>query len=277
MTNDASEWVAITPLKPKLKILIFALSIHSQNEISYYLTQFSLLRCKWIPNCFSSQKDILKVESLIISVHHHCWRLSQLMGNIAIINIILQVKSLHISGVSRNLSPKSLSSELKLCESMQSRLNFYWKCFLSQGAETEGGTEQRRPSESSGDSHTCPQQTPTTGHWLLHSGSCSLTINIFQTLVSSTVKNKTKKSHTLPALTPHSGHSHTTTLQYSETTKQHLLVHFSARQNSRVTLQDTVLGPKPKPFVSLLRSKWTQTCPSHQGGEFGLPLPMRKE
>lgn len=86
MTNDASEWVAITPLKPKLKILIFALSIHSQNEISYYLTQFSLLRCKWIPNCFSSQKDILKVESLIIYVHHHCWRLSQLMGNTAIIN-----------------------------------------------------------------------------------------------------------------------------------------------------------------------------------------------
>lgn len=86
MTNDASEWVAITPLKPKLKILVFALSIHSQNEISYYLTQFSLLRCKWIPNCFSSQKDILKVESLIISVHHHCWRLSQLKGNISIIN-----------------------------------------------------------------------------------------------------------------------------------------------------------------------------------------------
>lgn len=86
MTNDASEWVAITPLKPKLKILVFALSIHSQNEISYYLTQFSLLRCKWIPNCFSSQNGILKVQTLIISVHHHCWRLSQLMGNMSIIN-----------------------------------------------------------------------------------------------------------------------------------------------------------------------------------------------
>lgn len=86
MTNDASEWVAITPLKSKLKILVFALSIHSQNEISYYLAQFSLLRCKWIPNCFSSQNGILKVQSLIISVHHHCRRSSQLMCNMSIIN-----------------------------------------------------------------------------------------------------------------------------------------------------------------------------------------------
>lgn len=142
---------------------------------------------------------------------------------------------------------------------MQSQLNFYWKCFLSRGAEIEGGTQQRRPSEGSGDSHTCPQQTPTTGHRLLQSGSCSLTVNIFQTLVSSIVKKKkpkqTNKQKSMswlsqqhksarpalglsqhsspwccflfpadehgdkaaePALTPHSAHSSTITLQYSE-------------------------------------------------------------
>lgn len=73
---------------------------------------------------------------------------------------------------------------------MQSQLNFYWKCFLSRGAEIEGGTQQRRPSEGSGDSHTCPQHTPTTGHWLLQNGSSSLTVNIFQTLVSYIVLKK---------------------------------------------------------------------------------------
>lgn len=152
MTNDASEWVAITPLKPKLKILVFALSIHSQNEISYYLTQFSLLRCKWIPNCFSSQNGILKVQSPIISVHHYCWRLSQLKGNMSIINYPSGKITSHFWSFKKFIS-KIIFIWTKTAWESTVSIEPLWRMFSKlrsreRGRDTEGTGDQGRPEET---------------------------------------------------------------------------------------------------------------------------------